>query len=344
MSGSIRACMISKYLKEKMDFIIISSKTKHWVYDKTLLEEVKNLEVIRIPDPLGLLFGGKIKGDKNSKIFIDSKFIWRFFSEIYIKEKLKNVDLIYVSSPPPSSIILGYKLKKFFNSKLVIELRDEWLSKNKRMDEKIFEILKKSEGIVYSYESLKEKFKLKGIVAEHGHEEKFFYKEKENKNFIIFYTGTLKNSLNSFIKFVRTLKNLKNVEIHYAGILPENLPMDIKERIKFHGFLPYKNLKDFLKKADLFLISFDKIGEYTIPSRFFEYLGYEIPILCIGPKGIYFEKILKERNKGFYIGLEEIENSLNIIENLKKEKIRVKTNGITWKECAEIIYEYIKGI
>jgi len=343
MSGSIRACMISKYLKEKMDFTIISSKTKHWVYDETLLEEVKDLKVIRIPDPIGLLFGGKIKEERNSKIFIDSKFLWRFFSEIYIKENFKNVDLIYVSSPPPSTIILGYKLKKFLNSKLIIELRDEWLSKNKRMDEKLMEILRKCDGIVYSYESLKEKFKLNGIVAEHGHEENF-YKKKENKNFVIFYTGTLKNSLNSFIKFVSILKNLKDVEIHYAGILPENLPVDIKKTIKFHGFLPYKKLRNYLKESDLFLISFDKIGEYTIPSRFFEYLGYEIPILCIGPKGIYLEKILKERNKGFYIGIEEIENSLNIIENLKREKIKVKLNGITWKECAEIIYEYIKGI
>ena len=344
MSGSVRACMISKYLSKKMDFTIISSKTRHWVYDKTLLEEIRDLKVIRIPDPIGILFGGKIKEDKNSKIFIDSKFLWRFLSEIYIKKKFKNVDLIYVSSPPPSSIILGYKLKNFFNSKLVIELRDEWLSKNKKMEEKLLEILKKCDGIVYSYKSLNEKFKLKGIIAEHGHEEKFFYEEKENENFIIFYTGTLKNSLNSFIKFVRMLENLKDVEIHYAGILPENLPVDIKRRIKFHGFLPYKNLKDFLKNADLFLISFDKIGEYTIPSRFFEYLGYEIPILCIGPKGIYLEKILKEKNKGFYIGIEEIENSLNIIENLKKEKIKVKLNGITWENCAEIIYEYLKGI
>ena len=344
MSGSVRACMIAKYLKEKIDFFIISSKTKHWVYDKSLLEDVKNLNIIRIYDPMGFLIGGKIK-EKNGKFFfVDSKFLWRYLAEIYIKRKFKNVKLIYVSSPPPSSIILGYKLKKFFNSKLIVELRDEWISKNKRKEEKILEILKNTDGIVYSYKGLAEKFKLKGIIAEHGYEEKIKGEKKEakDKKFKIFYTGTLKNANDSFIKFLREIKNLENIEIHYAGILPENLPEDVKSSIIYHGFVPYKNLKNLLKYANLFLIVFDKIGSYTAPSRFFEYSGYDIPILCIAPKGIYLERLLRERNKGFYFSKEELKEAIKIIEKLKRKEIDTKFSGNTWKECAEKIYEYIK--
>ncbi|MEO0275533.1 MAG: glycosyltransferase [candidate division WOR-3 bacterium] len=343
MSGSIRACKIAKYLKEKMDFFVISSKTKHWVYDKSLLEDVENLNIIRIFDPIGFLIGGKIKEKNGKKFFIDSKFLWRYLAEIYIKKRFKNVKLIYVSSPPPSSIILGYKLKKFFNSKLLIELRDEWLSKNERRGKEILEILKNADGIVYSYEGLMEKFKIKGIVAEHGYEERV-KSEKNKEKFKIFYTGTLKDAQDSFIKLVREIKNLKDVEIHYAGIMPENLPEDIKNFINYHGFVSYKNLKNLLKYANLFLLVFDKIGDYTAPSRFFEYCAYDIPILCIAPKGIYLERVLKERNKGFYFSKEEIEKAIKIIEELKTKEINIEFSGNTWKECAEKIYEYIKGI
>lgn len=343
MSGSIRASKIAKYLKEKMDFFVISSKTKHWVYDKTLLEDIENLKIIRIFDPVGFLIGGKIKEKDGKKFFIDSKFFWRYLAEIYIKRNFKDVKLIYVSSPPPSSIILGYKLKKIFNSKLIIELRDEWISKNKKKEKEILEILKNSDGIVYSYDGLFEKFKLKGIIAEHGYEEKIKGERKDEK-FKIFYTGTLKNATFSFIKFLREIKNLEDVEIHYAGILPENLPQDVKNFIKYHGFIPYKDLKNLLKSANLFLLVFDKIGSYTAPSRFFEYCGYDIPVLCIGPKGIYLEKVLRERKKGFYFSKEELKEAAKIIEKLKKEKIDVGFSGNTWRECAEKIYEYIKEI
>ncbi len=344
MSGSVRACKIAKYLKQKMNFFIISSKTKHWVYDKSLLEDIENLNIIRIFDPIGFLIGGKIKEKNGKNFFVDSKFLWRYLAEIYIKRKFKNVKLIYVSSPPPSSIILGYKLKKFFNSKLIIELRDEWISKNKKKEEGILEILKNSDGIVYSYEGIREKFKIKGIVAEHGYEEKIKGEKKkiEDKKFKIFYTGTLKNASDSFIKFLREIKNLKDVEIHYAGILPGNLPEDIKAFIKYHGFIPYKNLKNLLASSNLFLLIFDKIGSYTAPSRFFEYCGYDIPVLCIAPKGTYLERVLKERNKGFYFSKEELKEAIKIIKEIKRKEIHVEFSGNTWEECGEKIYEYIK--
>lgn len=344
MSGSIRACKISKYLKEKMDFFIISSKTKHWIYDNSLLEDIKNLKIIRIYDPVGFLIGGKIKEKEGKTLFVDSKFLWRYLAEIHIKRKFKNVKLIYVSSPPASSIILGYKLKNFFNSKLIIELRDEWLSKNEKKEKEILEILKNADGIIYSYEGLMEKFKLKGIVAEHGYEEKIKRKKHKDGKFKIFYTGTLKNARDSFIKFVREIKNLKDVEIHYAGIMPENLPDDVKNFIKYHGFVSYKNLKNLLKSANLFLLVFDEIGNHTAPSRFFEYCGYDIPILCIAPREIYLERILKEKNKGFYFSKEEIKEALKIIEKLKIKELNTEFSGNTWKECAEKIYEYIKRI
>lgn len=343
MAGSIRASKIVKYLKEKIDLLIISSKTKHWAEDTSLLEELKDLKIFRIPDPLGLFIGKKIKKESKSKFFADSKFLWRYLCEAYIKIKFKKIDLIYVSSPPPSSIILGYKLKRHFNSKLIVELRDEWLSKDKKIEKRLFEILKKSDGIIYSYEGLKEKFKLKGIVAEHGYEEKIEGKNK-NEKFKIFYTGTLKNAENTFIEFVKEIKNLKNVEVHYAGIMPKNLPLQIKNFIKYYGFIPHRNIKEFLKNANLFLLIFDKIGKYTAPSRFFEYCAYNIPVLCIAPKGIYLEKLLKERNKGFYFSKEEIKEAVNAIEELKRKEINIEISGNTWKECVEKIYEYIKGI
>ncbi len=347
MSGSVRACKIARYLKEKMDFNIISSKTRHWVYDETLLEEVKDIPVLRIPDPLGLFWGGEIKRDKEKlKFFVDSKFLWRYFAEIYIKRKLKKIDLIYVSAPPPSSIILGYNLKNHFNSKLVIELRDEWLSKNKKKEKDLLEILKKADGIVYSYEGLKEKFKIKGVVAEHGYDGKVKgeWTNWEMEKFRIFYAGTLKNAEDSFVRFIKKIKNLKGIEVHYAGIMPRNLPDDVKSFVEYHGFVPYKKLKELLRSADLFLLVFDKIGKHTAPSRFFEYGGYDIPVLCIAPDGIYIEKLVNKRNKGFYLPNDEIEKCKRIIESLKKKKIKVPFTGITWKECAEIIYEYIKKI
>lgn len=346
MSGSVRACKITKYLKEKIDFFIVSSKTKHWIYDESLLKEIENLNIIRIMDPIGLLIGGKIIEKKGKNFFVDAKFLWRKSAEIYLKRKFKNLNLIYVSSPPPSSIILGYKLKRFYNSKLVIELRDEWLSENKKKEKEILEILKKADGIVYSYEGLAEKFKIKGIIAEHGYEERVKSEKYQGKDekFKIFYTGTLKSAQDSFVKFVREVRKLKDVEIHYAGIIPENLPSDVKNFIKYHGFIFHQNLKNLLKTANLFLLVFDKIGNYTAPSRFFEYCGYNIPILCIAPRGIYLEKILKERNKGFYFSKEEIKEAVKIIEDLKIKKINTEFSGITWKECAEKIYEYIKKI
>lgn len=133
-------------------------KFDYYVFDETLLEEVKDTEIIRSEslDPLRISqiiknhisrFSTPKKAPKNSSVvetslivklyriirnlilFPDGVIGWYPFAiRKGIKEIKKNgTDIIFSSFPGPTNALVGYKLSKSCKKPLVLDFRDGWL-------------------------------------------------------------------------------------------------------------------------------------------------------------------------------------------------------------------------
>ncbi|MGK9475996.1 glycosyltransferase [Melioribacter sp. OK-6-Me] len=124
--------------------IITTGNVAYYAHDFSLLEEVKDLRIIRTESfDLNSILGKKYstvnvpkefirKAFSNfSKIFFipDNKKSWAARAYQKARDLLKNehFDAIFVSVPPYSTFVYAAKLKKEFNIPLIVDYRDLWL-------------------------------------------------------------------------------------------------------------------------------------------------------------------------------------------------------------------------
>ncbi|MGC6413889.1 MAG: glycosyltransferase [Bacteroidia bacterium] len=178
-----------------------------------------------------------------------------------------------------------------------------------------------------------------------------FYYEPGNHQIMAkpFYKRGFKNILSYFpyrenwlyrspYFFLKTLKILidnyklsKEIEFHHIGDKPQWLvdmvkDMGLKEYVIFHGFLPMNDVQELQKKWDAFLITSEKVmgqDHYCIPSKIFDYLKYNTPIIGFVTRGPLWD-ILSKTNRAILvdpdnINYEKIIPKLKEIENIDPE-------------------------
>lgn len=114
--------------------------------------------------------------------------------------------------------------------------------------------------------------------------------QKEKKNFNITYTGNITNSTGrnilDFIKAISTY-NTNIEDIIYVNIYSHIIDKSMHEQLKSISFVyiysgvDYDEIPMIYAKADALLFISNKAKTSMIPGKFYDYLGTDLPIICL---------------------------------------------------------------
>lgn len=268
-------------------------------------------------------------------------------------------DVVYVTSPPLFVGIIGLALKFFFpKTKFIFEVRDLWPDaavemgelKNKHFRKFSYTLEKslyrKADHIVAVTKRFKQKIIEKGYsgnkisVIRNGSDLSFKpvdvsreLKEKFqiDKNFIVIYAGNLgiAQNLTIVLKAAEQLKD-ENILFLIVGNGPEEALL--KDYVKSHylsnvifiGEIAKENMSEYFSLADCGLIPLKniKVFESTIPSKLFDYMSANLPII-LGVKG-EAKKILEQSETGICYKPDNIDDLVDKILYLKNNEHLLK--------------------
>tara|TARA_Y100000768_G_scaffold383984_1_gene367121 strand:- start:3469 stop:4671 length:1203 start_codon:yes stop_codon:yes gene_type:complete len=261
--------------------------------------------------------------------------------------KVKNYDLLIISSPPLFTGVIGVFGRLFFKAEYWLDVRDLWpesalelkqINKGllyklgKKLESKIYHMAK---GFIfpvpvfrkyldsYSNEILKKpKIELINGVSEDFINLAKSKKLYSSKKFTVLYSGNmgLAQDLSTLVKASEVLKD-HNIQFIFIGdgvcreeieILANRLN---NKNIKFYDSMKRKDLISWIIKSSLCIVPLKnkKIFQSAIPSKMFEYMACERPIV-VGVKG-EAKKIIEQVKAGIAI---EPEDPLALSEAILK--------------------------
>jgi hypothetical protein len=247
-------------------------------------------------------------GRRGRLFFPDSKKGWNRFALHKAKKIIqsKNIAAIVTTSPPPSTHLIGLKLKSLFDIPWIADFRDFWFSlpieKVYATDKLISHandikniIIDSADEIVTVNSSIK-KYLGRGEVVMNGAEIENINSgevaKQNDEKFIIGVLGTINYlcPIEPLLKAIAALVNenisLKNkIGIVHAGHIGEK-SKNLINKYKLHdiftlyGYLPAKDAINIMLKSDLLYISVAEFNKYHIlPSRIFDCLASGLPVL-----------------------------------------------------------------
>ena len=284
-----------------------------------------------------------------------------FFSFFVGLFKLRNIDYVVTTSPPPLISFTGFLLAKFKKAKLIYDVRDIWPDvavemgsfTEKSIYYKVFKFIasfmyRHSDYIttvspgkvakIKSYVNKKEKVK----YIPNGFDDNFtsFKIDKDiikeynlDKKFTVVYIGNvgLAQNLDAMINLANKCKKDKNIQflIFGDGAYKDKLSVKIDElklsNIKIAGKIQYEKVYTVLKYSKVSFISLknDNMTD-SIPTKIFDALGAGCPILLFA-KGDSC-KIIDEMEFGVYTSAEDelFDKFMYMIENYDKYEKKKK--------------------
>jgi len=252
------------------------------------------------------------------------------------------IDLIYVTSPPHSSQLIGMFLSKLSGKPWVADFRDDWLedvhkiNKFSRLRLKFEKYLSKkvftnSSFIIANTEFQKELYKqnyphLKRVEAIYnGFDAEDFNKAREGEDKWedeklhlchsgYFYPGTalpLFETLKAFFlenPYLRgkiQLDLVGHLEKEYKSWIGQN---KLEEEIKSWGYVDHISSIKFLLKSHLLLYIIDSDGDFCkgeVAGKLYEYLASGKLILAFAPEDGESEKLILKSNSGWVLNLKD---------------------------------------
>lgn len=245
-------------------------------------------------------------------------------------------DLIYSTSFPMTSHIVGYFIKRKTGLPWVVDFRDPWTQNAKLalkgprlmieewMEKKVLQssdaIISVSSPIIKSLEKKYPFIKGKTHIIPNGFDPDDFKSVKPNKKankFIWTYTGIL-YELRSQNPFLVALANVlerhpnwrSEFEVRFVGDFggQANLKtisdLGLEDVVKIIGYVPHHQSIQYLKSSSVLFLTVDTTGTdyakgiYT--GKLFEYLAVEKPILSISFPGVA-EDLIKESRAGLVV-------------------------------------------
>ena len=327
-------------------------------YNVTILTSSHNKknEITTIDRKYKILYAystSKIKGS-TIKRFLNN-IIFGITSFFYGITKLKNIDVVITTSPPPLISIFGYLIAKIKKAKLVYDVRDIWPDVAIEMESfdekslyyKVFKFIanfmyKRSDYITTVTPGKVKKIKKyadsnnKVLYIPNGFDdnlinfamEKFIIEKYElDKKFTIVYIGNvgLAQNLDALIELAKTSKKQENMQflIFGEGAYKNELQSKINElrlkNISLEGKIDYCKVYTILKYSKISFISLknNKMTD-SIPTKMFDALGIGCPILLLA-KGDSCS-VLDEVHLGEHAeNIEELKTKFKyMIENYEK--------------------------
>jgi len=271
----------------------------------------------------------------------DHQIFWIPFAVFHSRKIIKrhHIKTILISSPPNSSQLIGYFLKKIIRVQWIADFRDpivgniaathlinptDFMSKveNRILIELEKLVIKNADIAVANTEThrneLTEKFKTnKFVTIRNSFDEddyKGLSKEKYNK-FTIAHIGSMYGLRKADILF-EAVKKLEEkiatealkLQILFVGQGVDDLKRSVNNHgvekyVKIKGIVPHKEAIQIMTRSHLLLLV-KATGEGSlgqIPAKFFEYLGTKNKILCLGPKKSEVAGIITGLKAGYII-------------------------------------------
>jgi glycosyltransferase involved in cell wall biosynthesis len=305
-------------------------------------------------------------------IIPDARFLWNKYAykEAVNLLRTDKYDLILTTSPPHSTQLIGLKLQKKFKIKWVTDFRDPWadifylkLAKqnklsyllNKYLEKKV---IKNADLNLIVSDSIKNELPAGNKVTfTNSYDPANFLNHQQVKSdkFRIKYIGKITEGqdISSIITALNNLPHLHDkLEFTFIGTYESN-PFNTAFPVIIKNYLPHSEAIDEMINSDLLVLLINDYPQNKgmLTTKLFEYLGANVPILCIGPEDGDANKIIQECGAGKCVNYHNV-NSLKILfkdfyekweKNIKSTKNKNKNYSIANQidELDEILSELI---
>jgi len=319
MGGVQRIFKFCKYLPRFgwNPLVVTVKDVTYFSHDPTLLQEAtlqiyrtESLDPLRMSHILGVrvLEPSKRTWNRVSSLFLipDNKVLWLPFL-IRIARALqreRQISVLFASSPPHTSLLAGYFLKRLSSVPLVVDLRDPLgygLYPLTPLHSSILQVLNRK--IVEAADRIITAYPLPGfdelrhrpfLIPNGFDPEDFRAPSRPGDRFLIVHTGTLTRKRNGdhFFRALKEFAQLTKVDhqtfrVRLVGWTdPEYLDM-IEERglsqmMELFPYVSHRESVQHLMNASLLWLP---AGEGEIPGKVYEYLGSGKHIIATVPKG-----------------------------------------------------------
>jgi glycosyltransferase involved in cell wall biosynthesis len=254
----------------------------------------------------------------------------------------EKIDLVYVTSPPHSSQLVGLLLSRFARKPWVTDFRDDWLEDEQKtsqfsrlrwrlekyLAEKVFT---NASFVIANTEFQKELYKqnyprlkrieaiYNGFDAEDLNKAKQIEDRWQDKKLHIchsgyFYPGTALSLFEVLKDFFLENPDLRGkIQLDLVGFLEEEyrnwiIRNKLEEEIKSWGYVDHISSISFLFKSHLLLYMVDSDGDFwkgEVAGKLYEYLASGKPILALAPREGESERIIRRANAGWILDLKD---------------------------------------
>lgn len=361
MGGVSRAAALHRYLPDYgyQVFTLTVKPILYPEYDHSRLASLNQENIIRTGslDPARILYlmgkrkvsGALIEKARGTYLLWrpDSKRYWNLFAYRRARALIRQekIPIVITTSPPPSTHIIGRKLKRESGIHWIADFRDLWLSlpieenyssdRSRNYSRRLKEAIVAEADEIVSVNSDIRRYLGRGEVIMNGAESATRELWRKNSssggdNFTIGILGTVNRLCPVDTLFAAVaLVDRKNSElgkklriVHVGHSEPKTMQtlvckFNIGDRFIGRGYLPHDEAITALAPADMLFFSVGKFSEYHIlPGRIFYYLLSGKPIVSDVPVGSDAEKLLKEYPAGFLVTDGEIDAIAGALEHL----------------------------
>jgi len=267
---------------------------------------------------------------KHPLVFALNSIISFMVSTIFLLARKPNVVIVSV---PTGDVGLGALIAcKLTRAKCVVDYRDEWEDyainlADSKIGKSFYSAVKKLMVSLYSKchlvvavtSSFMISLKRRGVtgirLVPNGADIRTFKpsnKKRGNKNFTVFYSGTISSyyRLDVAVKALKKLvdKGLRNVKLIIAGegevhqVLNLALELGISRNVEYRGAINNKvKLAKLIAEADVGLVPYDDntLWRNSLPAKFFEYCACGVPVIAT----VYQDALLAELINTHEVGL-----------------------------------------
>ena len=349
-AGALCPLFLTKYLaKNGWDVQVVMAQSKAKIDQSLLADKPKRLELIQLLIwEWGLL--GRILYMFHLIPCPDLNWV------ISLKPRIKNVfkekRIIYTTLPQVSNALLAYYVKKQMGYPLCVDFRDEFYEVmiNKRL---FFEkpiylkiesmIVKSADMITVTTETVKT-----NLVKRHGinerkvhvilngfHEGAVSKARKQDKRFTFVYAGSLTAVqrpdvlIDAYRKMVQDYPEVEgNVLLKFYGwsnnYSKKKITNANDKYILYCGSLPHNKILGEIAAADVAFFSLaSKVYAYATPTKLFEYVKLNTPILAAVPDG-EATKLIKRYDVGEVADIKDIDSLAEKMYLLYSNKTRIR--------------------
>jgi len=272
-------------------------------------------------------------------------------------------DLIYTSSPPNTSHVLGYLLKKKFNIPWVADFRDEWSdyqffawnswqrvlqrAAEKRILHSADQVVSVTTWVINLLKSKSANSKHKFTTIPNGFDSSELNNISEvgkNRTFTIVHAGTFYGNRN-----VNNLASAINVLLQQGKISPDKFRIEFigsgvdssifqnQRIIKQYNYLSHHECLRRIKRADATLLIQSHEGKTGIPGKTYEYLALQKPILALIPEHSLLSSFLSQFNAQWICPFENVEQLASTILKMYRQW---ETNQLQVKYSSSLLGQY----